>query len=216
MIMPPKLKSVYTRMGWVDKTFAVLLAAFILLLLFKPLSGWTALVQFLMIAFGFWIAVRMIRVAGHRAIWRLRNRLIVTYLFIAVVPVCLLITLASLALYGMTAQVAVYLVTSELDRRIGSLQTIAERVLHSDVAGRPQVMRRMAELIYQDRFPEIEMVLRTASGTHRYPEDSTLNPPPAGWDSISGVVMKDERFYAWSHAKLPDGDFTVLTPLSRA
>ncbi len=69
---------------------------------------------------------------GGRAIWRLRNRLIVTYLFIAVVPVILLITLAALALYGMTMQMAVYLVTSELDRRIGSLQTIADSVARAD------------------------------------------------------------------------------------
>ncbi len=216
MPLPPKLKTAYARLGWVDKTFAVLLIAYILLLLLVPLSGWTALVQFVLIAFGFWIAVRFIRIAGHKAIWRLRNRLIVTYLFIAVVPVCLLITLASLALYGMTAQVAVYLVTSELDRRIGSLQTIAERVLHSDNAGRPQVMRRMAELVYRERFPEVEMVLRTAAGLQHYPEDSSLDPAPQAWESISGVVMRDGRFYLWSHAQLPDGDFTIVSPLSRA
>ena len=215
MRIPPKLKSLYTRLGWVDKTFAALLLVYVLLVLLNPLSGWTSLVQFLAIAFGFWIAVRLIRIGGRRAIWRLRNRLIVTYLFIAVVPVSLLITLTCLALYGMTSQVAVYLVTSEMDRRIGSLQTIAEAVTHASRSGRTDVMRRMAELVYRDRFPEMEMVLRTPSGIQRYPEDSTLDPPPVGWDTISGVALKEGRFYAWSHARLADGDFTVLSPMSR-
>src|ERR1017187_8897536 len=215
MPMPPKLKSVYTRLGWVEKTFIVLLAVYLPLLAFKPLSGWTSLLQFLALAFGFWIVVRMLRIAGRRIIWRLRNRLIVTYLFIAVVPVILIITLASLALYGLTVQVAVYLVTSELDRRIGSLQIIAESIDRSGPASRPDAMRQIAEVMYKDQFPDLEMVLRTPSGIRHYPADSELEPPPRGWQTISGVVMKDGRFHAWSHAKLADGDFTVVEPLSR-
>jgi hypothetical protein len=35
------------------------------------------------------------RIAVRQATWRLRNRLLVTYLFIAVVPVLLLATLAA-------------------------------------------------------------------------------------------------------------------------
>src|SRR4051794_26136350 len=108
MPIPPKLKSVYARLGWVDKAFFAAFFAYIVLLFMGPFSGWAALFQFLTVVFGFWIAVRMLRAAARRAIWRLRNRLIVTYLFIAVVPVILVITLASLALYGVTVQMAVY------------------------------------------------------------------------------------------------------------
>ncbi len=215
MPLPPQLKDALSRLGWVEKTFAVLLILWAVLVLVLPLSGWTSLVQFLAILFGFWIGVKMARVAVRKAIWRLRNRLIVTYLFIAVVPVLLIITLASLALYGITVQMAVYLVTSELDRRIGSLQTIADNVSRADRASRPEVMRRMAELIYKDRFPGIEMVARTPSGIVRYPDDGELDPPPPGWDNISGVVMNEGKYYAWSHTKLADGDFTVVAPLSR-
>ena len=215
MRIPPSVRKALKRLGWVDRAFIILAALYILLLIVKPLSGWTFLVQFLMVACGFWIAIRLLRVAAKKAIWRLRNRLIVTYLFIAVVPVLLIVTLAGLALYGLTVQVAVYLVTSELDRRIGSLQTITDAVAHADRPSRPEVMRRMAELLYKDRFPDLEMELDTASGVQHYPEDDTLDPPPAGWDSISGVVMKDGRYYGWSHVKLKDGGFTVMAPLSR-
>ena len=53
--------------------------------------------------------------------WRLRNRLIVTYIFIAMVPIVLIATLAALGGYLLVNGLAVYLVTSELDRRIDSL-----------------------------------------------------------------------------------------------
>jgi sigma-B regulation protein RsbU (phosphoserine phosphatase) len=215
MRVPPKAKKVLARLGWVERIFAVLALVYVLLLIVRPLSGWTALAEFAMLGCGFVIAVRLLRIAAKRAIWRLRNRLIVTYLFIAVVPVILVITLAGLALYGLTIQVAVYLVTSELDRRIGSLQTISNGVTQAEPSARPEVMRRMAELIYKERFPDLEMVLNTRGVFQHYPSDSTLEPPPAAWDSISGVVMKDGRYYGWSHARLPDGGFTVVVPLSR-
>ena len=128
MPIPPQIASFLKRLGWVDRIFGVLVFLYILLIFVAPSSGWMALTQFLLFIFGFWIVVRLIRVGGRRAIWRLRNRLIVTYLFIAVVPVILILTLASVALYALTSQVAMYLVTSELDRRVESLQDASQRI----------------------------------------------------------------------------------------
>src|SRR5262245_3078763 len=53
----------------------------------------------------------------HRALWRLRNRLLITYVFIGVVPITLLLTMLGIALYILMGQVAAYLVTSELKQR---------------------------------------------------------------------------------------------------
>ncbi len=44
---------------------------------------------------GIWLAVRLLRMAAQQAVWRLRNRLLVTYLFIAVVPILLILMLAA-------------------------------------------------------------------------------------------------------------------------
>lgn len=213
MRLPPKFQSVYTRLGWVDKIFIGLLVIYFVLLMAAPLSPWTGLTQFIVIAFGFWIVVRLLRVASRKAIWRLRNRLIVTYLFIAVVPVILIMTLSCLGLFALTSQVAVYLVTSELDRRIGALQSACDSMQRTEREIRPEVMRRMAELAYKDRFPGVEMILRNRSGVARYPASGGMTPPD-GWKQSSGVVLKDGKFLAWSHIKLDEGDFTAIAPLS--
>ncbi len=213
MPIPPRLTSVYQRLGWVEKAFFPLLALYFLVLLWAPFGGWVSLLQVMLFGLGLWVAVRLLRIVARRLIWRVRDRLIITYLFIAVVPLSLLLTLCALAVLGLTTQLAVYLVTSELDRRIGSLQTIANTVAQADKSHRAEVMRNMAELVYQDRFPGMEMVLRTASGVQRYPEDSEMEPPPAGWNTIAGITTREDKFYAWTHETLPDGDFTAIAPL---
>ena len=56
------------------------------------------------------------------AIWRLRNRLIVAYLFIAVVPVVLILVLMLVTSYAVIGQMAVYLVNRELENRMRTLR----------------------------------------------------------------------------------------------
>ena len=69
----------------------------------------------------------------RHAVWRLRNRLIVTYVFIAFVPVLLVVVLAALAGWMLLYQLTVYLVTNELDRRVATLQGVAENLVHADL-----------------------------------------------------------------------------------
>jgi sigma-B regulation protein RsbU (phosphoserine phosphatase) len=214
MRIPPKLKSSYKRLRWVEKTFLVLLVITLVLLAAAPASAWTGLAQFLTFLFGFAVLIRLARAGIRRAIWRLRNRIIVTYLFIAFVPVVLVITLATLALWAFTSQVAVYLVKSELDRRIDSLDVVSASMLKIAPGARAEEMRRTADLFYKDRFPGVEMILRTPSGVAHYPGAGTFAPPPKQWGRASGVVRKDNALYAWSHMPLPDGDFTVVVPLT--
>jgi sigma-B regulation protein RsbU (phosphoserine phosphatase) len=77
-----------------------------------PLSGLMGL--FLLVA----VAYRLIRLLGwarNRLLWSLRNRLIVAYVLIAVVPV-LLVAMAGLSAYLVYSQLGAYL----LDDDIGS------------------------------------------------------------------------------------------------
>jgi phosphoserine phosphatase RsbU/P len=61
------------------------------------------------------------RRAMKQAIWRLRNRLIVAYLFIAVVPIVLITVLLGLSGYAVIEQMSIYLVNRELEHRETSL-----------------------------------------------------------------------------------------------
>src|SRR6266404_5216993 len=58
------------------------------------LEAWVGLLNFLVVLFG---GILLLRWAQMRLMWRLRNRLIVTYVFIGVIPVVLLACMAVIA-----------------------------------------------------------------------------------------------------------------------
>jgi phosphoserine phosphatase RsbU/P len=61
-------------------------------------------------------------------LWRLRNRLIVAYVFIAVVPVVLLLTMAGLAAYGLYLQLGAHLLQDDLNERISMIAADADTI----------------------------------------------------------------------------------------
>src|SRR5664279_6413204 len=74
----------------------------------EHLGGWVGFLAFIAVVLFLILAFRWLR---RRILWRLRNRLIVTYVFIGVIPVILLVTMAFVTLYGLAGQFAVFLVT---------------------------------------------------------------------------------------------------------
>src|ERR1700733_7876618 len=85
----------------------------------EHLSGWVAFLVFVAAVLFSILAFRWLR---RRILWRLRNRLIVTYVFIGVIPAVLLMTMAFVTLYGLAGQFAVFLVTSEIHSQLRSLE----------------------------------------------------------------------------------------------
>ena len=96
----------------------------------RYLSGW---VEFLALAAGFLFFVLGFIWVKRRILWRVRNRLIVTYVFIGVIPAILLITMAAITLYGMGGQFAVFVVTSEIQSRLRSMES-SNNVISSELA----------------------------------------------------------------------------------
>src|ERR1019366_1030966 len=105
--------------------FAALLVLDLALGWFRSSSFLTSLVGVAMVVVGVVLSFRVVRHTIRQAIWRLRNRLIVAYVFIAFVPIVLILALAGVGTYIVAGQVAVYLVTSELQRRAASLESHA-------------------------------------------------------------------------------------------
>ncbi len=85
------------------------------------LGGWVTFLAFVAGILFFILAFRWIK---RRILWRLRNRLIVTYMFIGVIPAVLLIAMGLITLYGLGGQFAVFVVTSEMDARLRSLESV--------------------------------------------------------------------------------------------
>ncbi|MGA7755246.1 MAG: SpoIIE family protein phosphatase [Candidatus Sulfotelmatobacter sp.] len=109
---------------------AVLYALQLLLGLFAlswgdHLGGWVGFLAFVAAILFFILAFRWVK---RRILWRLRNRLIVTYVFIGVIPAVLLIAMAGITLYGLGGQFAVFVITSEIHAQLRSLEAVNSAV----------------------------------------------------------------------------------------
>ena len=195
--------------------FPILLLGYWTLGRIAPGSGFEAAFGAGTLITGVWLAVRLLRRAMGHAIWRLRNRLLVTYLFISVLPFLLMLGLALGTGRLLARQVMVYLMAGELDRRVAGLQTATNSLVHTSPVSRPEVMKSMVELFYRERYPGIEILLHQSGRLLRYPADGSLPPPPDGWKPTSGVLARDGRFYIWSYATTESGDVTITAPLTR-
>ena len=94
-----------------------------------PFSGFFGFLFILAIAYGLFRLVPWVRT---KVLWSLRNRLIVAYLFIAVVPVVLLLTMATLGLYLIYMQFGAHILRDDVQERIAMLQG-ASRAIKSAV-----------------------------------------------------------------------------------
>ena len=190
-------------------------ATLVLLDIFSALAGLSALAVFLTAGLAIYGFVFLARAILHRSrlIWRLRDRLIVTYLFMGAVPILLILALAYSGAYILVGQVATYLVGSELTRRALALENPARFLSESTPAERADILKQMAPLL-EGRTPGFQ-VLVTGDEDFRYPAGSTLKPPPPGWKNFTGTVFKDGAYYSMALWNTGDRTAVVLAPLSR-
>ena len=91
----------------------------------EGLGGWVTFLTVVVIILLTILAFKWIKT---NALWRLRNRLIVTYIFIGVIPSVLLVTMSAISLYLFSGQFANFVVTSEFDSQLRSLQAVNSAV----------------------------------------------------------------------------------------
>jgi sigma-B regulation protein RsbU (phosphoserine phosphatase) len=85
----------------------------------SKLSGWAA---FVTVVFAFCALLLTFRWAGRHLMWRLRHRLIVTYIFIGVIPIVLLLLMAGVGSYLFAGQFATYIAISNLQSALQHLE----------------------------------------------------------------------------------------------
>jgi sigma-B regulation protein RsbU (phosphoserine phosphatase) len=137
--------------GWVARgalySLAFATALFALQMGLKPfapaaadsLAGW---VKFLAFDAALLFSIVAFRWLKRKILWRLRNRLIVTYVFIGVIPAVLLMVMALITLYGFAGQFAIFVVTSEINSQLRNMEAVnaavgnelAARLEHGDNA----------------------------------------------------------------------------------
>ena len=162
------------------------------------------------------LAIVLLAIAGFRwlrsqLLWRLRNRLIVTYVFIGVIPVFLLVMISLITLYLLAGQFASFVVTSDITTHLRSMEAANRAIAHhlathisasgkldADVLGharphRPEWSRRQVCVWYRNQ-----------------PQPYCAGPEgTAGFDSPS-FITRDFRDIVRDHGKLYLRTATVL------
>lgn len=129
MLSVNRLRAFWRTTSALDRVSAAVLILVILAWTAAPrrlvsfLGGW--LVLLFLVALGY-LAVRFAQWARKRLLWGLRNRLIVAYVFIAVVPVVLLVTMAIVSAYLLYFQLGAHLLSDDLHERIDATAHVAD------------------------------------------------------------------------------------------
>src|SRR5438132_9143036 len=100
----------------------------------SSLGGWVRFLGLSAIALFSFLSYRWLKA---KLLWRLRNRLIVTHIFIGVIPVVLLVVLALASFYLFAGQFATFIVTSGLNTQLQNLEAANSAIAH-DLASRMQ------------------------------------------------------------------------------
>jgi phosphoserine phosphatase RsbU/P len=125
------------RGAWYSLSFAIGLFALEMLLKWlvpawgDSIGGW---VKFLVFDAALLFSILAFRWLKRKALWRLRNRLIVTYVFIGVIPAVLLVAMALITLYGFAGQFAIFVVTSDINSQLRRMEAVNAAVGNELVA----------------------------------------------------------------------------------
>jgi sigma-B regulation protein RsbU (phosphoserine phosphatase) len=132
--MPSELKlarRILRRLSWPDRIGLAIFAVYILYKIAEafrlkpPVAG---LITLLFIVAAIYFFFRLLPFIRKRLLWRLRNRLIVAYLFIAVVPVVLLLTMAAITFYLLYAQLGAHLLHDALQERTKQIEAASRAI----------------------------------------------------------------------------------------
>src|ERR1035441_5976759 len=145
------------RLGKIEKLFFVVMAIWALLFFTGMAQRYQTLAAVAAILMGVIAIVKIGRMAMRNLIWRLRNRLIVAYVFIAVVPIVLILALMLVASYALIGQMAVYLVNRELDNRMRTLLFPAETLTRAPARDPETALTRALPMLRRG-FPAFEML----------------------------------------------------------
>ena len=182
------------------------------------LGGWVSFLNFLVVVLFGLLAFRWLKA---KALWRLRNRLIITYVFIGFIPLVLLVALALGSFYLFAGQFATFIVTTGLNSELSSLSaansTIA-RHLSAQIQREPSAWTASLGSLHQtDKhwanrqicvWLNRKMVLNTSPAEIAAPVvPPDLKPP------FRGVVRDHERLFLRVLETVPisEGNLTVIS-----
>ncbi len=141
------LKEVWNHLSWLDILSTLVVIAGLLLQLLSFNAGPSNFLKYLAVLAAVYLLVRFIGWWRSRLLWSLRNRLIVAYLFIAFVPILLILTLVFLAGRILYSQLGAYLLHEDIQQRIDVIADISEHIAVAHQTLSPGITQEESERI---------------------------------------------------------------------
>jgi sigma-B regulation protein RsbU (phosphoserine phosphatase) len=189
------LQSVLRRLSRLDLVALALFLVGAAIYVLGVSGGLLSLLKFLGAIAAVYLFIRMIGLWRGRLLWRLRDRLIVAYLFIALVPVMLVVALAGFSLMILYTQLGGYLLYVDLQHRIEMVSEGAEQIAsslgstaNSGVSGAmaEAIVASQEEVVYGPELPGLKI---------EYADDPKLLHDVAGpaVRRFAGLIQQGER-----------------------
>lgn len=208
------LKEVWALLSWLDVVCSALVVAGLLLELLGASGGVFNFIEYLAVLAAVYILIRFVGWWRSRLLWSLRNRLIVAYLFIAVVPILSIVTLAVFAGRIVYSQLGSYLLHEDLQRRKDMIADIAEHIAAAHATlpkgtseeESERVLEAQSHTVHDRELPGLEIT---------FSNDATLLRKVAGSNlAFAGMVQTDKDLSLMSIRAMPEhGRLRVVTLL---
>ncbi len=205
-------RQVVRRLGKSGLSFLVVLALY-LAFYFTGRVVQAFFTLFVLVPLGAFVTFRALRFIQRHSLWSVRNRLLFVYGLIGVLPILLLLVLVGLSLWGLTNDLAVYLATSALERKLDPLNGAVEGLSRMSPEQRRTFAGGMEEA-FAKTFPGIAIYVHDQNGDSRYPLDSPELKLDSSWRDAHGLLFWRNRFYGWSLRADGQMQVAALAPLS--
>ncbi len=198
------LKEVWSRLSWLDVVCTAIVVVGLLVELLRMSGGVFSFVEYLAVLAAVYILIRFVGWWRSRLLWSLRNRLIVAYLFIAVVPVVSLVILVVLAARILYSQLGAYLLYDDIRQRV---EMIADTAQHIAIAHQTlpasisqseseRILAAQSHAVHDRELPGLQITFSN--------DFSLLGKVASGKDSFSGLLQEGDLLSLISLRKIQD------------
>src|SRR5438552_12556562 len=199
------LKEIWSRLSWLDAVCTAFVGVGLLVAIFRINGGVFSFLEYLAVLAGLYLILRFVGWWRNRLLWSLRNRLIVAYLFIAVVPIVSIVTLAVLAGRILYSQLGAYLLHEDLQQRIAMIADISEHIAAAHATlpkgiseeESERVLAAQSHSVHDRELPKLDIA---------FSNDTSLLRKVAGLGAMSfaGIVQEGEQLSLMSIRAMPE------------
>jgi len=208
------LRNVWRRLSRIDLFAILLILGGAVCTILDIGGGLASFFRFFAILAAVYLVFRFAGWWRTRLLWSLRNRLIVAYLFIAVVPILLILTLVVLAGQILYSQLGAYLLYDDIHRRIAMMADITDHIAAAHRTLPKGVTEKESELVLAAQSHQVHDVELPGLDID-FSSDASLLQRVAGTgkNSFAGLVEEGDKLYLMSLREMPEGKVVRVVTL---